>query len=105
MKSGLTGFCQNNVTSQIAQDILGCELVYRNGSQITSGLIVEAEAYLGGEYSTAHAYKGHRSLANEALYADPGPIIFILYMDTLCLIWLRKKEICHKEFYCVVCSQ
>ena len=35
-------------------------------------MIVETEAYLGGEDKGAHSYNGKRTAKNEAMYMDPG---------------------------------
>lgn len=35
-------------------------------------MIVETEAYLGGDDKAAHSYKGKRTPRNEAMFMDPG---------------------------------
>lgn len=72
-------FFNHRPTEEIARKILGKQLVYHSRQGILSGYIVETEAYLGEKDSTAHAYQGRRTPANEALYGPPGTIyIFTL---------------------------
>lgn len=67
-------FFEQGSTKAITRNLLGHELVYQSPAGTVAGLIVEAEAYLGVLDSTAHAYRGRRSPANEALYGPPGTI-------------------------------
>ncbi len=57
----------------LAPRLLGCTLVrlLPDGSRL-SGLIVEAEAYLGPQDRASHAVGGRRTSRNEAMYARPG---------------------------------
>ncbi|MBD5429380.1 DNA-3-methyladenine glycosylase [Lactobacillus sp.] len=71
-----SNFFVNRPTAEIAQYLLGRTLSYNNGSEILSGIIVEAEAYLGPKDRAAHSYGGHRSPANEGLYG-PGGTLYI----------------------------
>lgn len=70
----LEAFFSGRPTPEIAQAVLGKTLTYDGPHGLVGGVIVEAEAYLGPKDSAAHAYKGHRSAANEALYGAPGTI-------------------------------
>lgn len=70
----LAEFFSGRTTAAIAQSLLGKKLIYHTAQADLSGWIVETEAYLGQQDSTAHAYQGHRSPANEALYGPPGMI-------------------------------
>jgi DNA-3-methyladenine glycosylase len=58
-------------TRQLAQALLGCRLVRRWNGQRLSGLIVEAEAYLGETDLACHARVG-RTARNAAMYGPPG---------------------------------
>lgn len=72
-------FYTGRSTDQIAQDLLGHELVYRTPAGTLSGWIVETEAYLGEQDTAAHAFNGRRTPANAALYDAPGTIyIYVL---------------------------
>lgn len=67
-------FFTHRPTQEIAQDLLGRPLIYESPAGLVGGWIVETEAYLGQADNASHAYQGHRSAANEALYGPPGTI-------------------------------
>lgn len=53
----------------LASALLGCVLVCLGEDGVECrGVVVEAEAYLGGEDRAAHSYNGRRSRANAAMY-------------------------------------
>ena len=54
----------------VARDLLGCLLVSRRGRALTSGVIVETEAYLGPEDAASHAAFRPGSLS--LFYGDGG---------------------------------
>ena len=58
-------------TRQLAQALLGCRLVRRWQGQRLSGLIVEAEAYIGETDLACHARVG-RTRRNAVMYGKPG---------------------------------
>ena len=58
-------------TRQLAQALLGCRLVRRWHGQRLSGLIVEAEAYIGETDLACHARVG-RTARNAVMYGQPG---------------------------------
>jgi len=58
-------------TRQLAQALLGCRLVRRWHGQRLSGLIVEAEAYIGETDLACHARAG-RTSRNAVMYGKPG---------------------------------
>ena len=58
-------------TRQLAQALLGCRLVRRWHGQQLSGLIVEAEAYIGETDLACHARAG-RTPRNAVMYGKPG---------------------------------
>lgn len=75
----LADFFTGRPTEQIAQELLGHELIYQTPAGTMSGWIVEAEAYLGEQDTAAHAFNGRYTAANAALYDDPGTIyIYVL---------------------------
>ena len=54
----------------VARDLLGCVLVSRRGRALTSGVIVETEAYLGPEDAASHA--AFRPGSHALFYGDGG---------------------------------
>ncbi|MCL6523955.1 MAG: DNA-3-methyladenine glycosylase [Thermoflavifilum sp.] len=61
---------------QIARELLGKRLVTRVNGHITSGIIVETEAYAGITDRASHGYGGRRTARNEALY-QPGGVAYV----------------------------
>ena len=68
-------------TLQIAQDLLGKNLVVPNANgERVSGLIVETEAYLGAIDKAAHSYNNRRTKRTETMFAVGGTVyIFFIY--------------------------
>lgn len=56
----------------IARELLGKRLVTRFAEGVTSGRIVEVEAYAGTDDRASHAWKGRRTARNEVMYAPGG---------------------------------
>ncbi len=65
-------FYQRENVLQIAKELLGKILVTKWDGIITSGRIVEVEAYAGAIDKASHAYGGRRTARNEVMYADGG---------------------------------
>ena len=57
---------------QVAVDLIGAVMVSRVGNRLTSGRIVETEAYLGIVDPASHAYAGRRTAHNAAIFGAPG---------------------------------
>ena len=69
-------YFQSSDVLQLAQDLLG-KILYTNfNNQLTSGIIVETEAYRGIHDRASHAYKNKRSSKNESMYHSGG-IIYV----------------------------
>jgi len=65
----------------IARNLLGCRLVVptKDGARV-SGIIVEAEAYMGPDDKAAHSYGNRRTNRNEVMYGPPGrAYVFFVY--------------------------
>lgn len=56
----------------IAQELLGKVLVTNIDGLVTSGIIVETEAYAGVNDRASHAYGGRRTNRTEVMYHDGG---------------------------------
>lgn len=68
-------------TISIARDLLGKLIVVpdEKGSRV-SGMIVEAEAYLGVTDRAAHSFGGRRTARNEITYGNGGHVyVFFIY--------------------------
>src|SRR5436853_4288344 len=58
-------------TLDVARDLIGKVLVHRHRGTITSGMIVEVEAYIGESDPACHAAPGPTE-RNAPLYGPPG---------------------------------
>ena len=56
----------------VARELLGALVVSRAGGVLTSGRIVETEAYLGYRDPASHGYLHRRNERNVALFGPPG---------------------------------
>jgi DNA-3-methyladenine glycosylase len=69
----------------VARDLLGKVLVHRRHSALTSGVIVEVEAYIGEDDPACHAAPGP-TRRNEPLYGPPGFSYVYLNYGIHCLV-------------------
>lgn len=73
-------------TVDIAQKLVGCTLVSVTEEGITSGRIVETEAYLGTEDTAAHASKGDPKGRTRVLFGEGGyAYVYLIYGMYNCL--------------------
>ena len=82
---------------KISRELLGKILITHFEGVITSGRIVETEAYVGKDDRACHAFGGKRTARMEAVYGPPGTIyIYICYgMHFLFNVVTNKKDIPH----------
>ena len=82
---------------RIAQNLLGKFLVTKFNGQLTSGKIVETEAYAGVTDKASHAYGGRRTKRTEIMYWPAGTVYvyFIYGIYSLFNIVTNKKDIPH----------
>ena len=97
MKKVDTAFYKRNNLIQIAKELLGKILVTKFNGIITSGRIVEVEAYKGIIDKASHAYNGRRTNRNEVMYAEGGvSYIYLCYgIHHLFNIVTNSKNIPH----------
>jgi DNA-3-methyladenine glycosylase len=79
-------------TLQVAKDLLGCRLVRIDDGQRLSGLIVEAEAYIGEDDRACHAARG-RTPRTRVMYGLPGrSYVYFVYGMYHCLNVVTERE-------------
>lgn len=78
-------------TLELAEALLGCKLVKQTDEGITSGYIVETEAYRGPEDQAAHSYQNRRTKRTEIMFGKPG-YAYTHRMHTHCLINVVSGE-------------
>lgn len=80
---------------QIAEELLGKILVSTIDGTLTSGIIVETEAYIGLSDKASHSFGGKRTARNEHMYAAPGTAyVYICYgMHHLFNVVTNAKDI------------
>ena len=72
-------------TLEVARDLIGKVVVHRRTGALTSGAIVELEAYIGESDPACHAAPG-RTLRNRPLYGPPGHAYVYLNYGIHCLV-------------------
>ncbi|CAN5778997.1 DNA-3-methyladenine glycosylase [soil metagenome] len=80
MKKLAKAFYDREDVLQIAKELLGKIVVTSIGGKITSGRIVETEAYLALIDKASHSFGGRRTAKNEHMYCAPATsYIYICY--------------------------
>jgi len=89
-------YLRNNVL-KITEELIGKYLVTNIDGIITSGMIIEAEAYNGIVDKASHAYGGKRTKRNEIMYAEGGnSYVYLCYgIHHLFNVVTNKKDIPH----------
>lgn len=65
-------FYSGSPVEEIARALIGCRLCVRRGARVTSGIIVETEAYGGRSDRASHAHNGRRTARTEPMFGPPG---------------------------------
>ena len=72
-------FYQQEVMT-VARELLGKILIHESTEGVTSGRIVETEAYMGPEDQAAHSSGGRRTARNEVMYGPKGhAYVYFIY--------------------------
>lgn len=95
MKKLSLAFYQRKDVVAIAKDLIGKIVVTNIEGNITSGRIVETEAYVAHVDKGSHAFNGKRTLRNEAMYAAAGTVyVYICYgMHRMLNIVTNDKDV------------
>ena len=97
MKKLEFSFYKRQNVVQIAKELLGKILVTNWNGIITSGRIVECEAYAGAIDKASHASAGRRTARNEIMYGEGGyAYVYLCYgIHHLFNVVTNSKEIPH----------
>ena len=80
-------------TREVARDLLGKELVRESPDGVTSGIIVETEAYLGIDDRACHAFGGRASRRTAIMYEEGGrAYIYLIYGIYWCLNFTTREQ-------------
>jgi DNA-3-methyladenine glycosylase len=90
-------FYNRNDVLKIAKELLGKILITQFDGQLTSGRIVETEAYAGETDKASHAYGGRRTKRTEIMYGQGGTAyVYLCYgLHHLFNVVTNKKNIPH----------
>ena len=80
---------------QVARELLGKIVVSNIDNEVTSGRIVETEAYVAHVDKASHAYNGRRTSRNEHMYSSGGTAyVYICYgMHQMLNVVTNKHDI------------
>ena len=95
MKKVPLSFYNRKDVVKIARELLGKIIVTNFNGKITSGKIVETEAYIGIVDKASHAFSGKRTAKNEHMYSAAGTAyVYICYgIHQMLNIVTNEKEI------------
>jgi len=95
MKKVPLSFYNRKDVVKIAKELLGKIIVTNFDGFITSGRIVETEAYVGIKDKASHSFSGRRTAKNEHMYSPAGTAyVYICYgMHHMLNVVTNEKEI------------
>lgn len=80
-------------TTQVAQELLGKKLIHFVNGKITSGVIIETEAYLGITDPACHTYNGRRTERVQSMYLSGGhAYVYFIYGMHFCFNVVTRNE-------------
>lgn len=80
-------------TKTVARELLGKVLVHRMEGVVTSGVIIETEAYLGIRDSACHTYQGRRTDRVASMYMKGGhSYVYFIYGVHFCFNVVTQDE-------------
>ncbi|TVQ66161.1 MAG: DNA-3-methyladenine glycosylase [Balneolaceae bacterium] len=80
MSSLPRSFYETDDVVSIARSLIGKVLMHEHSDGITSGMIIETEAYSGTNDKACHACNGRRTARTEVMYGEPGhSYIYLCY--------------------------
>ena len=80
-------------TTQVAKELLGKKLFHSNEGKITSGMIIETEAYLGLQDPACHTYQGRKTERVKSMYKNGGyTYVYFIYGMHFCLNVVTQDE-------------
>ncbi|MCO5235812.1 MAG: DNA-3-methyladenine glycosylase [Chitinophagaceae bacterium] len=90
-------FYRRNDVVKIARELLGKLLITKWNGQLTSGRIVETEAYNGVADRASHAFNGRRTARTEVMFGDAGTgyVYFCYGIHHLFNVVTNAKDIPH----------
>ena len=85
-------FYQRN-TTKVAKELLGKKFFHKKNGQITAGIIIETEAYLGLKDPACHTFNGRRTARVESMYQNGGhAYVYLIYGIHCCMNIVTQDE-------------
>lgn len=91
------GFYERDDVEQIARELLGKQLFTNFDNRLTSGIIVETEAYAGITDRASHAWNGRRTARTEIMYRSGGTAyVYLIYrIHSLFNVVTNREDVPH----------